>query len=150
MITVGQLARSVSAAAGGRVSEGQFRQFWELAWWFFVKGWHATEFAILFLLLGRALPNRLVPVIAFSALFAVSDEFHQLFVPSRGCRASDVCIDWLGILAAWAVSSGWTRRSSRVQVWLAAACWLGLIYLLSVYPFGLVSLDHASSSVPRP
>lgn len=39
-------------------------------------------------------------MIAFiiSALYAASDEFHQLFVPGRAGRVSDVLIDSLGAL----------------------------------------------------
>lgn len=32
-------------------------------------------------------------------LYAVSDEFHQLFVPGRSCEARDVLIDFCGSLA---------------------------------------------------
>jgi VanZ family protein len=40
-------------------------------------------------------------------LFAASDEFHQMFVPTRTARVSDVFIDLaggaLGLLALWLV-----------------------------------------------
>lgn len=32
-------------------------------------------------------------------LYAMSDEFHQYFVPGRSCEVRDVCIDSLGALA---------------------------------------------------
>lgn len=39
---------------------------------------------------------------ALSALYAVSDEFHQLFVPGRGSSPLDVVIDSLGaLLGLW-------------------------------------------------
>lgn len=33
------------------------------------------------------------------AVYAASDEFHQLFVPGRACRVTDVMIDCLGLMA---------------------------------------------------
>ena len=151
VVTIGQMAHFVSGAAGGRISEGQFRQFWVAVWWVFVKGWHAAEFAILYLLLRRAIPTKPIAVTAIAMAFAVSDEFHQLFVPSRGCRASDVCIDWLGILAAWALSSRviFKLRSTPLLL-LVALSWIAGIFVLSVYPFGLVTLGSGPSAAFRP
>ncbi len=39
-------------------------------------------------------------VIAISLVYAVSDEFHQLFVPGRACSFSDFIVDSAGILLA--------------------------------------------------
>ena len=79
---------------------------------------HVTEYAILAILLWRALrkPEDSVRTwswpaagsIAFLAmLFAAGDEFHQLFVPTRGASAVDVMIDTagavLGLLSVWIV-----------------------------------------------
>ena len=71
------------------------------------KAAHATEYAILALLLWRALRR---PVswdsraawLAFAgaALFALSDEWHQSFVPNRQAHPLDVLIDSLGAAAA--------------------------------------------------
>src|SRR5690606_6415601 len=36
--------------------------------------------------------------------YAISDEFHQLFVPGRGCQAKDVLIDSAGSLIAIVLS----------------------------------------------
>jgi VanZ family protein len=65
---------------------------------------HVTEYAILTCLLWRALKGyNLAPVylVAYPALisllYAVSDEFHQSFVPGRQGSASDVVIDSIGI-----------------------------------------------------
>ena len=78
---------------------------------------HLTEFAVLALLLWRALRKpvkndvrrwnwreaRLVVVSV--ALYAASDEFHQLFVASRDAAVHDVFIDTAGgaagLLALW-------------------------------------------------
>lgn len=35
----------------------------------------------------------------FSLLYAGTDELHQLFVPGRACRITDVLVDGIGILA---------------------------------------------------
>lgn len=87
-----------------------FVTFWGVSWFGIVKGWHAFEFAVVFLLLQRLL-ERIRQVdrawtIAMAAtgaiLFAVSDEYHQTFVPERGGTWTDVAIDSLGVLvAAW-------------------------------------------------
>ena len=75
------------------------------------KAAHVTEYAALALLIWRALRR---PVrgdarpwhwreaglaLAGAALFAVSDEIHQAFVPGREGRATDVLIDSAGALA---------------------------------------------------
>jgi len=68
---------------------------------------HLTEYAILAALFWRALRGtewRSKILICFAtasvtcALFAVSDEFHQSFVPSRTASARDVMIDVCGVL----------------------------------------------------
>jgi VanZ family protein len=64
---------------------------------------HAAEFAILGALLGRATSS---PPLAFvlGALYAVSDEVHQSFVPGRQGSPLDVAIDTVGVavgLVAW-------------------------------------------------
>jgi VanZ family protein len=69
---------------------------------------HLTEYAILAMLLWRALRSGtrwqmkmsilfLVAALA-SAIFAASDEFHQSFVPSRTASPNDVMIDICGAL----------------------------------------------------
>ena len=92
---------------------------------------HVTEYAILALLLWRALrtlqpspsllvgpgvpaepPSRLgwrwpvaAGALALAVLYAITDEFHQSFVPSREGQALDVLIDSfgaaLGLFALW-------------------------------------------------
>jgi VanZ family protein len=69
---------------------------------------HLTEYAILAMLLWRALRSGtrwqmkmsilfLVAALA-SVIFAASDEFHQSFVPSRTASPNDVMIDICGAL----------------------------------------------------
>jgi VanZ family protein len=88
---------------------------------------HLTEYAILALLLWRALhlsknnlPTWSWPKVGGALLlvflYAASDEFHQRFVPTRTPLVSDVFIDTaggaIGLLALWLV--GFFRRH-RVQ-----------------------------------
>ncbi len=66
---------------------------------------HVTEYAVLSLLVSRSvgikmnstIRERLVPA-GISSLYALSDEFHQSFVPSRGATYTDVMWDTLGAL----------------------------------------------------
>ena len=75
---------------------------WDGYWWVFVKGWHATEFAILLLLVFRAV--REIGWSLFLVLLAATlDEFHQTFVPGRGGIVSDVLIDAGGAIVAAAL-----------------------------------------------
>lgn len=68
------------------------------------KAAHLTEYAVLTTLvwavgcLGLQQPRRWVLPIAWigAALFAISDEMHQWFVPGRGASAMDVGIDVCG------------------------------------------------------
>ena len=68
---------------------------------------HLTEYAILFLLLFRALGQtgnfsrrkRLLFALAFTILYAASDEQHQTFVSGRSGMVRDVVIDAAGALA---------------------------------------------------
>jgi VanZ family protein len=99
------------------------------------KAAHATEYAVLALLLWHALSNTRarrgdeVPasndprqwrwrpaIMAFvlAVLYAASDEFHQTFVPSRTGQVSDVLVDSagaaLGLALAYLVTRYWTGR----------------------------------------
>ena len=67
------------------------------------KGAHFTEYAVLGMLIRNALRRRplakglqwAIPI-GMSALYAVTDEIHQYFVPGRACRFLDMCIDTAG------------------------------------------------------
>jgi VanZ family protein len=61
------------------------------------KGAHMTEYAILALLLFRALGSELSAFL-FGLAYAVSDEIHQLFVSGRHGSPLDVAIDAAGLL----------------------------------------------------
>ena len=63
------------------------------------KAAHMGEYAILFLLLWQALRSRSVGLAgALSVLYAVSDEYHQTFVPGRNGWYGDVIVDSAGVL----------------------------------------------------
>src|SRR5262249_14978784 len=96
----------------------------DISWFVIVKGWHAAEFAILFLLAyallkrydPKAFPRNLIRATALSLLFAITDEYHQAFVPGRGGTWSDVAIDGLGVvLAASIVWLRGNRPNPRLQ-----------------------------------
>jgi len=59
---------------------------------------HVTEYAVLGLLLARALPE--LPAVAWSlgVAYAVTDEIHQTFVEGRHGAPLDVAIDAAGVL----------------------------------------------------
>jgi VanZ family protein len=60
------------------------------------KGAHMTEYAILGLLLLRAI-GREVPALAVGVAYAITDEFHQHFVGGRHASPFDVLIDAAGV-----------------------------------------------------
>lgn len=64
---------------------------------------HFFEYAVLGFLIGCAFflsRRRFSPITAVicSALYSISDEIHQYFVPGRACRIFDVGVDTLGAL----------------------------------------------------
>lgn len=85
---------------------------------------HATEYAVLGILAaGAYIGSRtsirrgiLVPW-GIAALYAATDEFHQLFVPGRSGQVSDVVLDSAGVLAGVLVLAGirtlYRRRLER-------------------------------------
>jgi VanZ family protein len=60
------------------------------------KGAHMTEYAILGLLLFRAL-GRELPALALGIAYAITDEIHQHFVRGRHASPIDVLIDTVGV-----------------------------------------------------
>ena len=59
---------------------------------------HMVEYGVLFLLARRGLSDR--KALLFCLLYAISDEVHQAFVPTRGPKVTDVAIDVLGSYVA--------------------------------------------------
>lgn len=123
------------------VERSQFLSFWRHVWWLFVKGWHATEFGLLdclAFLLFRRMPRANSLAIFVSLTFAILDEIHQVSIPARGGRLSDVLIDAIGIsIAAYFLSRD--ERSKPIPWWgfpLILSAVLALIWALAMYPFG--------------
>ena len=85
------------------------------------KGAHVTEYAMLALLLVRAL-GREVPAFALGVLYAASDEFHQSFVRGRHAAPLDVAIDAVGVLIGL-TACGTVRppKSSRATFRMSAS-----------------------------
>jgi len=88
---------------------------------FFVrKAGHLTEYAILALLFWRGLRGGsawaaklsilFVVTLLVCAAFAASDEFHQLFVPSRTSSMQDVMIDIAGAFIGLTICVAVARR----------------------------------------
>jgi VanZ family protein len=88
--------------------------------WIVRKGAHMAEYAVLALLLWRALwaPNPLrewsakaaAVALGICVAYAVTDEFHQSFVKSRSASPLDVVIDTVGALVALALVAFAIRR----------------------------------------
>lgn len=74
---------------------------------------HFLAYAILALLVRRVTGEVAWPfwgVLVVTAVYAASDEFHQLFVPGRNGNLMDVIIDFLGSVAGLAVYRYWRQR----------------------------------------
>ena len=79
---------------------------------------HFTEYLVLgvstMLLFGEM---RLSGLIAWTvgAAYAVTDEFHQLFVAGRSCEVRDMCIDAAGVLCGVMVVWLWRKRREQTD-----------------------------------
>jgi VanZ family protein len=98
---------------------------------FFRKCCHLAEYSIFSLLLWRAFSQppgnwrvwshpKVRRVILIVMLYASTDEFHQLFVPTRTSRVTDVLIDTaggsLGLLALWLLQRCWKPKLQAQSV----------------------------------
>lgn len=89
---------------------------------FIRKGAHMSEYALLAVLMVLHLNcyhfnKKQVLLLAWvlTACYASSDEFHQLFVPGRAGRITDVCIDSAGgLLGIIGIALLWKFRCERV------------------------------------
>lgn len=81
------------------------------------KSAHATEYAILSILLFLAIPHdryhRYLISLILTAAYASSDEIHQLFVPGRAGMVTDVCIDTCGAIAGLLITYMIKRLTRR-------------------------------------
>lgn len=87
------------------------------------KGAHMTEYGVLAMLWLGVLAGeeitrkRAVIAIVLTALYASTDEFHQLFVPGRSGQVRDVLIDScgaaIGVLIAWGLIRIYSNREKQ-------------------------------------
>lgn len=103
------IEKEINRRAPGEQGE-RLTAIWKKMWWLPVKGWHATEFAILYLLFRRSGRNR-EECLFLVALCAALDEYHQTFVKGRTGTPRDVLIDMGGALAAAGVENLLEARS---------------------------------------
>jgi VanZ family protein len=94
------------------------------------KGGHLSEYAILGLLLARAFSasshlllrqHWLLLSLFLISLYALSDEFHQRFVPSRSASIYDSLIDIAGGLAALLLFSLWKNVKRRREALVSSS-----------------------------
>jgi VanZ family protein len=80
------------------------------------NGAHAFVFGVLAVLWVRVLNNRprVLPVaFALTMAYALSDEFHQAFVPGRQPDVLDLVFDGLGAVVGLLLWTWWKRHSAR-------------------------------------
>ena len=141
VVTSKQFVKGIADYSPVRVTEAQFSIFWNEWWWMFVKGWHATEYVLVFLVLRHALVrDRTRLAVLATAFFAASDEIHQIWVPRRGGRISDWLIDLLGVsfCVAWfefAKRESMSRAGRFVVLGGLAVGLIGVLRLLALNPF---------------
>lgn len=91
---------------------------------FIRKFGHWSEYFILAVLLTRALAHpagseaakrRMLWSVAFATLYAMSDEWHQSFVPSRSASPADVALDGVGAICGAFWFHWWNRRSKIIS-----------------------------------
>ena len=92
------------------VSSRQDSQIPSFGWWDLLvkKMLHIAAYALLMILAYWGCRHWREALI-LTALYAVSDEWHQTFVPTRQGAFLDVLIDMVGALGAWAVYPIWCR-----------------------------------------
>ena len=88
---VSSLAFPPGQASGWKSLVYHFSAFFFLGFFLIISIIKGNKKNILLLILLSAL---------FAIIYAISDEFHQLFVPGRTCSLSDILVDSAGILSA--------------------------------------------------
>lgn len=82
--------------------------------WLLSSSAHALEYALLAILLVRAVgprPRAGLLVLCAALAYALSDELHQAFVPGRHPDPVDLVCDAAGVLLGLAVCRLWSRRA---------------------------------------
>ena len=139
VVTVPQLATAVTSVLP--IERAQFLAFWERSWWLFVKGWHATEFGLLYAVMHtviRRFKIRFNPAFGLALTWAFLDEYHQTFVKFRGGQLSDVVIDAIGITVACLLID-WRKDGKKIpplRVIALLALAITLIGAIALNPFG--------------
>ncbi len=87
------------------------------------KSLHLIEYATLYLLLFRALYKSFSSkmkvsyiyglAVCIAILYAISDEVHQTFTPTRQGSPRDVIIDTIGILVAFSYTKKYLKKLKR-------------------------------------
>lgn len=85
-----------SSQSTSGIDTGQVSRF------LFFKSLHVIEYAILYLLLFAGLYTHSLSF-SIGYLYALSDEFHQRFIPGREGKLSDTLIDTLGLLLGFTI-----------------------------------------------
>lgn len=106
-----QVAEASAQLSGGLLQKLLALLPFPISEFFLRKMAHFTEFLILGLFFYHAFYRsflKRMPVISFlcTALYAVSDEVHQIFVPGRACQFRDMLIDSAGALLGILLISG--------------------------------------------
>ena len=57
---------------------------------------------------------RCLTTLTFCIFYAISDEFHQYFIPGRSCELRDVCIDTLGAILGILVTKTVTKTVAKI------------------------------------
>lgn len=104
---IGQMVESICVPGFVDLSEDERRIMAGNIDFFVRKTAHALEYALLGLLLSLSVGEfvectfmeRQKAAFVFGAFYAVTDEFHQLFVPGRAGLIRDVVLDSSGVLA---------------------------------------------------
>lgn len=78
---------------------------------------HISEYAILFTLVFRATNRKWIQSFTLTMLYAVSDEFHQSFIPGRSPTVIDLGLDLSGVNIAsyiiWKLTQIQKKRPKR-------------------------------------
>jgi VanZ family protein len=69
------------------------------------KSAHMAEYAVLYLLVRNAFRRGGLLELILCVFYAMTDEFHQIFVAGRSASLSDVMIDSSGAAIMWAIIS---------------------------------------------
>ena len=96
--------------------------------WDFIlkKTAHLSEYFIFYLLLYRAIkntttfPSKKTMIICWLllVLYAISDEFHQLFTPGRTSTLRDVIIDGIGgLISIWFIKQKLPKAPEKLKNW---------------------------------